>query len=199
MRGTPLRIATFTGPSLATHIAALARLRITVFRDFPYLYDGDPEQERVELEHYAASPRAALVVAFDGDAPVGCSTCVPAADEEDTIQEPLRARGADPATVCYFGESVLLPAYRGRGVGVAFFAEREAHARDVCGSTITCFAAVRRPADHPLRPADHVPLDDFWRHRGYAPWPGPPLVYRWRQIDAADKVTNQLDLWMKRL
>lgn len=194
-----LRIETLTGPALAPHVATLARLRIAVFRAFPYLYDGDVAHERTELAQFAASPRAGLVVAFDGADPVGCSSCLPAADEEDSVQAPLRERGVDPADVFYFGESVLLPAYRGRGVGVAFFAEREAHVRRVSSCRVACFASVRRPPDHKLRPSGYQPLDTFWRKRGYAPWPGPPLVYRWKQVDGPDKVTNHLDLWMKRL
>ena len=196
---SPLRLETLTGKALAPHLATLSRLRVAVFRTFPYLYDGDPAQEQGQLGRFAQSPGAGLVVAFDGDTPVGCSTCMPAADEEDSVQAPLRARGADPAEVFYFGESVLLPAYRGRGVGVGFFAGREAHVRQASAARTVCFASVRRPAEHPLRPPDYVPLDAFWRKRGYAPWPGPPLVYRWRQVDGPEPVTNQLDLWVKRL
>lgn len=36
-----ITVAPVTGAGLAEVIPALARLRITVFRDFPYLYDGD--------------------------------------------------------------------------------------------------------------------------------------------------------------
>ena len=113
-----LRIETLSGEAMKPHIETLARLRIAVFREFPYLYDGDPANEQVHLSHFARSPGAGLVVAFDGSEPVGCSTCLPAADEDESVQAPLRQRQADPARVSYFGESVLLPAYtRGRDCG----------------------------------------------------------------------------------
>ena len=199
MSHSALRIETLVGAALRPRLPTLARLRMTVFRTFPYLYDGDDDQEEDQIGHLGRSARAALVIAFDGDQPVGCSTCLPATDEHEAVQAPLRARGVDPAHVFYFSESVLLPAYRGRGVGLTFFAEREAHARRVSDCEIACFAVVRRPPDHPLRPADHVPLDEFWRKRGYAPWLGPPIVYRWREVDGPDMVENNLDFWMKRL
>ena len=192
-----LRIETLTGAALRPHLPTLARLRTAVFRDFPYLYDGDPANEAEHLAEFAASARAALVVAFDRDEPVGCSTCLAAVDEAG-LRAPLEARGADPETACYFGESVLLAPYRGRGAGVAFFERREAYARE-SGFALACFAAVRRAADHPRRPPDHVPLDKFWRNRGFAPWPGPPLEWSWRQVDGPDKVANALDFWVKRL
>jgi hypothetical protein len=38
--------------------------------------------------------------------------------------------------------------------------------------THVTFCGVVRPADHPLRPADYRPLDDFWLKRGYARFEG---------------------------
>ena len=39
-----------TGPEVGGHLADAARIRISVFREFPYLYDGDPDYERRYLE-----------------------------------------------------------------------------------------------------------------------------------------------------
>lgn len=39
-------------------VDGLASLRIRVFRDFPYLYEGDRQYERRYLRTYFASPRA---------------------------------------------------------------------------------------------------------------------------------------------
>ena len=39
----------------------VAALRIAVFRDWPYLYDGTVEYERSYLESYRNSPAAVLV------------------------------------------------------------------------------------------------------------------------------------------
>ena len=163
---TALRIETFAGPAMAAMLPALARLRMAVFRAWPYLYDGDPAFEQDYLAEFTAASTAALVVAFDGDIAVGCSSCLALAEEEASMTAPFVARGIDPARVFYFGESVLLPAFRGQGVGVAFFAAREAHARRVSTCDYAAFCSVIRPDDHPLRPAGHVPLDGFWRRRG---------------------------------
>jgi GNAT superfamily N-acetyltransferase len=198
MTQAPVELRTLTGPAIRPHIETLARMRRIVFRDFPYLYDGDEASERTQLAWFAASEGAALVVAFDGSEAVGCSSCVPAPDEEEAVQAPLRARGVDPAEVMYFGESVLLQAYRGQGIGVHFFEQREAHGR-ARGSRLACFCSVRRPEDHPLRPPGYTNLHGFWRNRGFRPWPGPPVVFAWKQVDGPDKVRNELDLWVKDL
>ncbi len=50
-----VRVAPVTGAGLAEVLPALARLRITVFRDFPYLYDGDAAYEARYLADFAAA------------------------------------------------------------------------------------------------------------------------------------------------
>ena len=44
----------------------LARLRITVFRDWPYLYDGTLDYEQEYLAKFAAAKGAVCVIARDG-------------------------------------------------------------------------------------------------------------------------------------
>ena len=194
-----LRIETFAGDAMRPHIPALAGLRMSVFRDFPYLYDGDEAYEATYLADYIAAPSAALVVAFDGTRPVGCSTCVRLAEEDDALRAPFEAAGIDAARVFYFGESVLLPEYRGQGAGVAFFAAREAHARAVSTCDLAAFCAVRRPEDHPLRPQNAASLEPFWRKRGFTPTPNLVAHLTWKQIDTGTEVENTLAFWLKPL
>ncbi len=194
-----VRVAFHAGEAVHPWLPALARLRVQVFRDWPYLYDGSPDYEAVYRGSFATCPRAGLAVALDGEAVVGCATCLPLADEGAGVQAPFRARGWDVARFFYFGESVLLPAYRGQGIGVAFFEQREAHARTVSDCDYATFCAVQRPADHPLRPAGAVPLDAFWRKRGYTPYPDLACTMRWKQVDTAAAVENRLAFWIKPL
>ncbi len=194
-----LRIETLSGACGTVLLPALARLRTGVFRDWPYLYDGNAAAEAEYLDPFVQSVRAGLVVAFDGDTVVGCATCLPLTDADEQISGPFVARGLDPAGYFYFGKSVLLPAYRGRGAGVAFFAAREAHALAVSDCAHATFCAVRRPDDHPLRPAGAGTLHGFWRRRGYAPVSGLACRMRWKQVDSDGEVENTLDFWARRL
>lgn len=194
-----VRIEALGGNDLLPHLPALGRLRAAVFRAWPYLYDGDPDKEASYLSVYAESRRAAAFVAFDGDEPVGLSTCIPLTDETDEVAAPFRALGIAPERVFYFGESVLLPAYRGQGVGVKFFAARERHARAVSDCDIAAFCAVQRPADHPARPPGYVPLDAFWRKRGYQPRPDLVCAMRWREVGDDQETGHELTFWLRSL
>ncbi len=193
-----LEIKTFSGSGAAVRLADVARLRIAVFRDFPYLYDGDLAYEKHYLATYARSQGSIFVMAIDHGTVVGASTGTPMVAETEDVKAPFLAAGHDLADYFYFGESVLLPAYRGRGIGVAFFAEREAQARRL-GLRYTTFCAVERPLDHPRRPAGYVPLDAFWRKRGYHHHPELSTTFTWRDLDEAAESPKPLSFWIKDL
>lgn len=194
----PLRIETLTGPALVPLLPALARLRIAVFREWPYLYEGDDAYEAHYLHRYAASPLGAIVVAWDGAQPVGASTCLPLEVEPPEVTAPFRARTIPPERVMYFGESVLLAPWRGRGAGVAFFAHRERHARAV-GRRLAAFCAVVRDPADARRPADAQDLVPFWRRRGYVPRPDMTCRMSWREVSSAWQTTQTLSFWTKTL
>ena len=187
-----------TGAAILPHLEALARLRIAVFRDWPYLYDGDPAYEREYLAAYAQAPGSIVVLARDGDAVVGASTGIPLAQDGPAFQAPFLARGIDPARVFYCGESVLLPAYRGRGVGHAFFDAREAHARALGGFDWTAFAAVDRADEDSRRPDGHRGNEAFWQQRGYLRQPGMTLQLHWNEFGIGE-TAHSLTFWLRPL
>ncbi|MCY1665106.1 GNAT family N-acetyltransferase [Rhizobium sp. SL86] len=193
-----ITITSYSGRDATAFVDDLARLRITVFREFPYLYDGDAAYERHYLSTYARSEGSVFVLAADGETIIGAATGTPMATETDEVKAPFLAAGRNPADIFYFGESVLLPAYRGRGIGVAFFDQREAQARRLGLSTCT-FCAVERPDDHPRRPADYRPLNTFWAKRGYLHHPELRTHFSWRDLDEADESPKPLSFWLKTL
>ncbi|GAB3675210.1 GNAT family N-acetyltransferase [Salinisphaera aquimarina] len=187
------------GADIAEYVDALATLRIRVFRDFPYLYDGDIAYERDYLATYVNAPRSLAYLVHDGDRLVGATTALPLADEEAAFRQPLADAGFDVARLFYFGESLLLADYRGRGLGHAFFDEREAWVRRAGDFEHACFCAVQRAPDHALRPRGYRPLDDFWRRRGYRRHDDISAVYRWRDIDRTVETDKRLLFWSRSL
>ena len=198
-RGEPVTVA-LAGPAERIEaIPSLAALRIQVFRAWPYLYEGDAVYEAQYLDKYVHSPRAGVILARQGSRIVGASTCLPLADETGNVRTSFTERGWDPADFFYFGESVLLPEYRGRGIGVAFFDEREAHARKMSSCRYACFCSVVRHDNHPSQPAGTVPLDAFWTRRGYTRRPDLTCEMTWTDVGDTLETAKTLVFWIKPL
>lgn len=191
-------VETLRGDDLSDALDALAELRIAVFAEWPYLYDGDLAYEREYVREFAAEPGSVLVAARGGAQLVGAATASPMAGQKDEFRAPFEALGHDTSRLFYFGESVLLKAFRGQGIGHAFFDHREAAAR-AAGASHATFAAVVRPEDHPARPADYRPLDAFWRGRGYEKVPGLVTELAWKDRGQSQETAKPMQYWMRAL
>ncbi|KAF1710418.1 GNAT family N-acetyltransferase [Pseudoxanthomonas kalamensis DSM 18571] len=192
---TGLSVAIFGGEAIAPHLDDVARLRMEVFRDWPYLYDGDMAYERDYLAAYARSPRSLFVLVFEDERVVGASTGLPLLDDTPAFRAPFAGGDVDAARVFYFGESVLLPECRGRGIGHAFFDAREVHARRL-GYRWTAFCAVDRDDDDPRRPAGHRGNEAFWRKRGYRRQPEMTMQLPWEEPGQGE-VIHPLTFWLR--
>ncbi len=189
-------VKTYTGTNALPYLSDLARLRIEVFREFPYLYDGSVASEEEYLTTFSGSEESIFVVAFADGKVVGVSTGIPMREQPFEVRQPWEAGGYNIEEIYYFSESVLLPSFRGQGVGIRFFKEREHFARR-SGYKMAVFCSVVRREGHPLQPEPYYPLDSFWRKRRYLPKEGYQCTMTWKQIDTKEEVENTLQFWYK--
>ncbi|AUJ63161.1 GNAT family N-acetyltransferase [Aestuarium zhoushanense] len=186
------------GDAVAAALDDLARLRIDVFADWPYLYAGSLDYERDYVATYRDAQNAILVAAKDGDRIVGAATGTPMEDHASDFAAPFAATGIPLTDIFYCAESVLLSDYRGQGAGHVFFDMREAKAKAL-GRRYVAFCSVMRPEDHPSRPVDYRPLDGFWRKRGYEKLDGVVARFKWTDHGDAEQSEKPLQFWMKAL
>jgi GNAT superfamily N-acetyltransferase len=128
---------------------------------------------------------------------IGATTCIPLLDETAEVQEPFLKADYPLDQVFYFGESILLSDYRGRGLGHRFFDEREQHAASFGTFAMTCFCAVQRPQDHPMRPVGYQPLDGFWEKRGYRKMPELQSIFSWPDIGQVHSTPKPMIYWSR--
>lgn len=194
-----MKVKSFHGEEIRELIPELAKLRIEVFRDFPYLYEGSLDYEKEYLKIYPESPRSVLVAVFDEQEDlVGASTGMPLSNEADYVQEPFIKAGYNVDDIFYFAESVLLKGFRGLGLGHRFFEGREETARKF-GYKIAAFCAVIRPEDHPAKPIGHHPLDEFWEKRGFTKHPELQSEFSWPDIGEKGESKKRMVYWLKNL
>ena len=192
-----LTYASFVGAEIKTVFSDLGKLRIAVFNDYPYLYEGTLEHELAYLEIYSNSPRSFLFAVFDKEKMVGATTCIPIIAESENIKKPFLDAGFDLDKLFYFGESILLPEYRGIGIGHRFFDEREAHVRSFKEYDYTCFCSVDRGQVHPMKPVDYRPNDAFWIKRNYIKKEALSCEMTWLDVGEKEETIKSLTFWMK--
>lgn len=185
------------GAELEPFRAELGDLRISVFREFPYLYDGDADYERSYLRVYANSPRSLVVLVRHQSRLVGATTCIPMSDETPEFQQPFLDAGRQVDHILYFGESIVLPEFRGTGIGHRFFQLREQHAHDLGNITLMAFCAIDRPPDHPRRPHGYRTLHAFWNRMGFQRQDTLQCQLSWKEIDEAEATQKTLTFWTK--
>ena len=193
-----IRIDVLTGDAIRLVLLQLADLRIRIFHDWPYLYEGDHAYEMRYVEKYATTEGAIVAIATDTatHSIIGASTALPLIHAEAELQAPFLEAGKDIASWYYFGESVLDTAYRGKGIGVAFFEAREKMAADL-GYKNMAFCSVIRPDDHPQKPAHYKPLDSLWNKRGFSRHHEMIAHFDWRDNGHTEETTKPLVFWLK--
>lgn len=194
-----LSFRTERGSGFLKVLDVLGELRIRVFRDWPYLYEGDLEYEREYLHTYVHAPTSFGFFAYDGDKMVGATTAIELRHESAEFQKPFLDQKIPIDDVVYFGESILLSEYRGQGVGKRFMQERLQYTRSFGTKTWAAFCAVVREANHPLKPKDYEPLDGFWRASGFSPRPGMLAHFNWKDLDKKHEDQKQLQFWLQEL
>ena len=71
------------------------------------------------------------------------------------------------------------------------------HAKDLGGFKHITFCCVERPIDHPRRPKEYVPLDQFWNKRGYYKHPELRSAYSWKDLDDVEESSKPMTFWLK--
>lgn len=194
-----MEILRLRGHEARPFVEDLAHLRLKVFWDFPYLYEGTLDYEKHYLETYFKARNSFLVLIRDQNRIVGATTSILADEEEESFKEPFIKAGLSPRNVFYFGESVLLSEYRGKGIGKIFFKEREAFARSLGQIEVLSFCAVVREANHPLKPQDYTPLDTFWQSQGFHKAPNLTTTYEWTDRGEATPTRKNMQFWIKEI
>lgn len=196
MKPATITVRRLSGKAILPYIEEAARLRIEVFREYPYLYEGDMKYEQAYLKSYTGADSSVMVLAMVGKKIIGVSTGMSLEQAAEEFRNPFIQQGYDLRRIFYFGESVLQREYRGRGIGHAFFDERECHARHL-GFQHCVFCAIDRSKEDPRRPSEFRPLNAFWHKRGYQPIQGLKCQLSWKEIGAATEQVHSLQFWAK--
>ncbi len=182
---------------LEKYLIDIAKLRISVFKEYPYLYDGNIEYEFAYLNKYVENPNTLVYAIFFEEQIIGVTTAIPLIDEIDEIKEPFLNLNLPIEKYYYFGESLILPEYRGKGFGHKFFDIREKYALSNEGIKYTCFCSVERLENHPFKPKNYISKEEFWKKRGYSKNNNLQCKLEWKDINEENESSKTLTFWIK--
>lgn len=185
------------GKEILPWIPSIAQLRITVFREYPYLYEGTLESEEEFLQIYAQSERSLLVLAKEEERVIGAVTGVPLDESYPEIKD-LFAKNIIPASdVFYLGEILLYREYRKKLIGQRMYKAFE-KAVPKKYRKIALAEVARSPFD-PRKPFDYISLEKFWTLKGYMKYPELLCFFSWKDIGASEATEKPMIFWIKEL
>lgn len=195
---TDIHIRTFTGNAIRSYLPMIAKLRVDVFREYPYLKEPDLVQETQYLIRFSQHREAVAVLVFDNATLVGVSLGIPFSQEPAELQKPFLDKGLSPMDYFFFGDSALLKPYRRRGIGHHFFDIRETHVQQCKKYPFICFCVPKQNETDPQRPADYLFFDHFWRKRGYVP-ASLSAELLWKKLGETSSTPQEMLFWTKNL
>ncbi len=196
-------IKVLTQEKMKAVLPFVAQARLTTFCHYPYLYEGDFDDEMNDLDKYAENSQSALAIAYHQDIPVGflCGSDFMHYSPmfENPIADTFKEEGLDPEKHYYFADVILLPEHRGKRLSPKLFKKLEKHAEKQ-GYQFTCFVTEHH-YNHPLKPDNHRSLVPLWNklgyHKssilGYASWP------TYQEDGTVKKQQHPLVFWFKNL
>ena len=187
-----------SGPEIEASLDDLVTLRLEIFREYPYLYEGEREDELRYLRMYAEKPGAVVMLVQDSGEIAGAVTGIPLEHEDLKLIEGFAGTDCPLNEIYYVGEMLLYPAYRSRGLGLRLMAQVEEHVRSFGKYRYLTCATVIRHDDHPLRPASFVPIDRFLARTGFNPLSGVGTSFAWAETDGI-KREHPMRFWIKAL
>lgn len=194
-----IRLEVCCGAEILPYAKEIAKLCNTVYREYPYLYDGNDEGYQCYLESYAHSEHSIVCLAFDEEKIVGVATGMPMTETRETYQQPFLNHNEKMETFFYLGELVLLPFYRGYGIGKAMFREVEKLVRKNNHLTKICLCQIEDVKNSDLKPEGYMPNDHLWSKLGFQRRAELNFSGFWTNVNEREETFHLMVFWIKDL
>lgn len=187
-----------TGLSVEGCLDDLASLRINIFKEYPYLYDGFPEDELKYLRLYMETPDAFVISVKDSGRMIGAATGVPLCYEHEGLVAPFIGTSYSVDELFYVGEVLFYQECRDRGLGLNLLKQIEEYVRTLGSYRYLTCATVVRPDNHPLYPENYVKIDKFLTRTGFNILPDVTSNFVWQETDGVMR-DHLMQFWIKEL
>lgn len=192
-----VKIKTLRGRAIIPYIHKIAALRIAIFREYPYLYEGNMSYEERYLLMYSRTEDAMLVIAENNDEVVGVITGLPLTESMEEIKGLFIEKNIPAERIFYLGEIILLPEYRSKNIGYMMYQQFEKAVEEMEFYEKIALCEVLRTENDLRKPLDYKSLNSFWNRQGYIKHPDLIADFSWKEIGAVEETKHPMVFWIK--
>jgi hypothetical protein len=173
-----------TGDQLKEVLPFMAQQRLAYFRDYPYRYEGNMEEELAYLTWFSTLKSSAAAVAFLDSKPVGFLAGTGMVEFEEHFKGSVAAfenAGLKHEEYFYVSEAIILLAHRGNKLCSCLASMLGQFAKER-GYTKGCFVTESH-ATHPLKPKNYQEVDALCLKMGCTKTPA-TLTFSYKTLQA---------------
>ncbi len=170
-----------------------------MFREYPYLYDGNIEYEKEYLKRYINSQRSCIVLAYSENDIVGVCTCLPLEDELEEIYAPIEQKRFEIKNILYGGEALVLKSYQESGLSRKFEEICVTHEKKIIPSLTHILVCTVERGNHYLKPDNYSDISLILNKLNYKKLDGVKCVLSWKDIDKVKEDNKSLSYWIRDL
>lgn len=193
-----MEIKVLHGSEIAPYIPQLAKLRLCIFCEYPYLYEGSFACEEEYLSMYSSSKNSLLILLEDNHQMIGAATGLPLAECNTEIQSLFLKHNIPTQGIFYFGEILILKAYRNKKMGNALYRQFEKSVKEKRARKIVFYELIREENEE-KKPADYFPLDNYWKKKGFVKQEDLITYFAWKEVGSTEEIEHPMVLWTKDL
>lgn len=186
-----IHLETFKGNAISPYIQDITDLSLTIYREYPYLYEGTEEEYMPFIEYYSYSQNGIACILFDNDKPIGVAIGMPMNEMREKYKQPLLNyyTETDFDSLFYLGEFLLLKEYRGQGFSKQMYLELEQQVRKTGFSSKIFFCEID----------NYRSLDKFWSKLGFKLCGNLSFTVYWRNVSELEDSPHNMIYLMKSL
>jgi len=198
-----ITIEILIGKNASEYIEYVSHLRINIFKEYPYLYQGDLEYEKKYVADYTLHNQAMIAIAKIDGLIAGISTGIPVISDSkiaQDVKEIFTKQKTEAEKYYYYGEIMILPEFRGKGLATKLYSAQDKIIKE-WGFEHACILTVIRENDHPLKPKCYNSPNSLWKHLGFFQT-GYKTNLHWQTIQSdgnSNDASNTLELWSKKI
>ena len=189
-----MEIEIFGGEKIKDVIDELGNFRITIFKEYLYLYDGNLDYERKYLSRYGNISDSILLLVRDKEGILGAATGIPLVNDEPEFTEPFKDKNLDE--IFYIGELMIRKDNRSKGIGTLLL-KNMLDLIDKNQFKTVCLYTVDRGNNHPLKPDFYQSPDSLWRKFGFEKHSSHIVYFSWRDLGNVVETEKPMNVWIK--